>query len=109
MASEIAKSILAPWRMIPCCSTAVPTTNPGTSCRNTSGIPKASHSHTNRAALSAEFTSRAPPRTIGLEATMPTARPPTRASPVTTLRAHAAFISKNEPGSTTSAMTLCMS
>ena len=35
-------------------------------------MPKASHSHTKRAALSAEFTSSAPPSTIGWLATMPT-------------------------------------
>ena len=45
---------------------------PGTSCRNTSGMLNASHSHTNRAALSAAFTSSAPPSTIGWLATMPT-------------------------------------
>ena len=35
---------------------------PGTSTRNTSGMPKASHRFTNRAALSAESLSRMPPR-----------------------------------------------
>ena len=72
VASEMAKSILAPWRMMPCFSTADPTMKPGTSIRNTSGIPNASHSHVKRAALSAEFTSRAPPSTIGWLARMPT-------------------------------------
>ena len=72
VASDTANSILAPWRMMPCFSTAEPTTKPGTSCRNTSGMPYASHSHTNRADLSAEFTSSVPPSTFGCDATMPT-------------------------------------
>src|SRR3954466_766607 len=64
--------------MIPCFSTAEPTVNPGTSCRNTSGMPKASHSHTKRAALSADVTSRVPPSTLGCEATLPAGSPPQR-------------------------------
>src|SRR3954464_9945452 len=48
--------------MIPAASTFVPTMKPGTSTRNTSGIPKASQSVTKRAALSAESLSSTPPR-----------------------------------------------
>ena len=95
--------------MIPCFSTADPTVNPGTSCRNTSGMPKASHSHTKRAALSAEFTSRVPPSTLGCEATMPAGWPPNRAKPVITFRAHSGFIGKKSPSSTIEWMTLYMS
>src|SRR3954464_3189467 len=62
VASLTANNILAPWRMMPCFSTALPTMKPGTSCRNTSGMLNASHSHTNRAGLSAAFTSSAHPR-----------------------------------------------
>ena len=64
-ADDIAAIILAPWRMMPWRSTSTPTMNPGTSCRNTSGMPNASHSETNRAALSAESTKIAPLRTLG--------------------------------------------
>ena len=109
VASDTANSILAPWRMMPCFSTAVPTMKPGTSCRNTSGMSKASHSHTNRAALSAAFTSRAPPSTMGWLATMPIGWPPTRARPVTMFFAHAGFMGKNSPSSTISWITFTMS
>ena len=95
VASLTANSILAPCRMMPCFSTADPTMKPGTSCRNTSGMLNASHSHTKRAALSAAFTSSAPPSTIGWFATMPTGWPPTRASPVTRFFAHSGFIQKH--------------
>src|SRR6478735_6606742 len=44
VAEATACSIFAPWRMIPAASTLVPTMNPGTSTRNTSGIANASHS-----------------------------------------------------------------
>src|SRR4051795_13730609 len=72
VASDTAVIILAPWRMIPCRSTAVPTMNPGTSARNSSGTLNASHSCTNLVALSAESTNSTPPLNIGLFATTPT-------------------------------------
>ena len=62
--------------------------NPGTSCRNTSGMLNASHSEMKRAALSAESTKIAPLRTLGWLATMPTTRPSRRASPTTISCAH---------------------
>ena len=61
VALDTAYNIFAPWRMMPCCSTFVPTMKPGTSCRNSSGMLNASQRFTKRAALSAEFTSRTPP------------------------------------------------
>ena len=73
--------IFAPARMMPWRSTLVPIMNPGTSARNNSGRPNASHSPMNRAALSAESTNNTPPLTIGWLATMPTARPSIRPSP----------------------------
>ena len=109
VASLTANSILAPCRMIPCFSTALPTMKPGTSCRNTSGMLNASHSHTKRAALSAAFTSSAPPSTIGWLATMPTGRPSMRASAVTRFFAHSGFIQSTSPSSTIALTTLRMS
>ena len=79
---------------------------PGTSIRNTSGMLKASQSQTNRAALSAEFTSRAPPSTMGWLARMPTGWPPMRARPVTMFLAQSGLIGKNSPSSTTACTTL---
>ena len=79
VALATACSIFAPWRMIPACSTFVPTMKPGTSIRNTSGIPNALQRFTKRAALSAESLSRMPPSCLGWLATIPTGRPPMRA------------------------------
>ena len=62
VASAIAAIIFAPCLMMPCRSTAVPTMKPGTSARNSSGIPNASQVWMNRAALSAESTNSTPPR-----------------------------------------------
>ncbi len=103
VASLTAVISLAPWRMMPWRSTSVPIMNPGTSARNTSGRLKASHSHTNRATLSAESTNRTPPLTIGWLATMPTARPSIRPSPQTTSAANSRLISKKLSVSTTAA------
>ncbi len=86
-ASAMAEIILAPWRMMPARSTTLPIMNPGTSARNSNGMPKASHNHTKRAALSAESTKSTPPFHLGWLATMPTARPPRRAKPVMISRA----------------------
>ena len=58
--------ILAPCRMMPCFSTAVPTMKPGTSARNSSGTLNASQSCTKRVALSAESTKSTPPLNIEL-------------------------------------------
>ena len=92
--------------MIPCFSTALPTRNPGQSMRNTSGTLNASQSQTKRAALSAAFTSSAPPRTIGWFATMPAGRPPNRANPVTRFFAQSGFIGKKSPSSAIELITL---
>ena len=62
-----------------------------------------------RAALSAASTSSAPPSTIGWFATIPTGRPPIRASPVIRLRAQAGLISKSRPWSTRCPITFFMS
>jgi hypothetical protein len=99
VASATVNSIFAPCRMIPCFSTAEPTGKPGQSIRNTSGMPSASHSQSNRAALSAAFTSRAPPRNIGWFATMPAGLPAKRTNPVTRFRAHSGFMGKKSPSS----------
>src|SRR5947207_8685702 len=61
VASEMAVTILAPWRMIPWRSTSVPTMKPGTSDRNSSGMTKASQHQTNRDALSGESTNSTAP------------------------------------------------
>ena len=66
VALATAYSIFAPWLMIPSASTFVPTMKPGTSIRNTSGMPKALHKFTKRAALSAESLSRMPAELLGL-------------------------------------------
>ena len=42
VAALITCSILAPWRMMPACSTLLPTMKPGTSWRKTSGMLNAS-------------------------------------------------------------------
>src|SRR5206468_1087822 len=100
-----ANSIFEPWRMVPSFSTFDPTRKPGQSIRKTSGMWKASQSHTNRAALSAALTSIAPPRNIGWFATIPKGRPPNRAKPVTKDRAQSGFIGKSSPSSTSDLMT----
>src|SRR5439155_16876163 len=109
VASETAVISLAPWRMIPCRSTADPIMNPGTSARKSSGMLNASHSHTNRATLSAESTNRTPPRCAGWFATTPTTSPSSRPSPQMTSLAKSGLISKNESSSTTPATSAYMS
>ena len=100
VASDIAAIILAPCLMMPCRSTAVPTMKPGTSARNSSGMPNASQVWMNRAALSAESTNSTPPLNMGLFAITPVTCPSSRAKPVTTSRAHSAWTSKKESSST---------
>ena len=100
MASATALIILAPCRMMPWRSTAVPTMKPGTSARNSSGTLNASQSWMNRAALSAESVKSTPPLNMGLLATTPMARPSSRANPTTSSRAHSAWISSSDPSST---------
>jgi len=100
VASDIAAIIRAPCLMIPCRSTAVPTMKPGTSARNSSGMPNASQVWMNRAALSAESTNKTPPLCSGLLAITPITYPASRPNPVTTSRAHSAWTSKNESSST---------
>jgi hypothetical protein len=75
VASATAEIILAPWRMMPMRSTALPIMKPGTSAKNSSGTLKASHSQMKRAALSAESTNSTPPFHLGWLATIPTVRP----------------------------------
>jgi len=109
VASLTAVTIFAPWRMIPWRSTSVPIMNPGTSARNSSGTLNASHSQTNRAALSAESTNSTPPFCIGLLATMPTGRPSSSASPVITSGANSGIRSKNDSASMSPSIRSCMS
>src|SRR2546428_354713 len=85
--------------MMPARSTLLPTMKPGTSWKNTSGTPKASHSMMKRAALSAESMSRAPPSTIGWLAITPTGWPLSRARAVTMFLAQPGLISKSRPWS----------
>src|SRR6266496_4838099 len=82
VAQEMLCKNLAPCRRMPLCSTSRPTTNPGTSTRNTSGIPNESQILMNFAALSASSTEIAPALTIGCDATMPAGRPAKRQKPV---------------------------
>ena len=79
VASETALIIFAPWRMIPWRSTSVPIMNPGTSARKSSGTLNALQVAMKRAALSAESTNRTPPLYLGWLATIPIARPSSRA------------------------------
>jgi hypothetical protein len=99
VASEIALIILAPCRMMPCFSTALPTMKPGTSERKSNGTLNASHIWTNRVTLSAESTKSTPPLNIELLPTTPTASPSSRPNPTVTSRAHSAWISKKESSS----------
>ena len=98
VASATAVIILAPWRMMPCRSTAVPTMNPGTSARNSSGMLNASHSQMNRARL----VGRVDEQHAALDAPScwrrcrPTA-PSSRPKPMISSRANSGLISKNEP------------
>ena len=108
VASATAEIIFAPCRMIPWRSTPLPIMKPGTSARNTSGSPNASHSQMKRAALSAESTNSTPPFHFGWLATMPTARPSRRAKPVTSSRANSFLSSKKLPSSTSASMTSWM-
>jgi hypothetical protein len=100
VASAIAVIILAPCRMMPCFSTALPTMKPGTSERKINGRLNASHSCTNRVALSAESTNSTPPLNIELLPSTPTAWPSSRANPTVISRAQRAWISKYDPSST---------
>ena len=109
VAFATACSILAPWRMIPASSTFVPTMNPGTSMRNSSGMEYALQRLTKRAALSAESLSRIPPRCLGWLATIPVGRPPKRARQVMIVRAQRPLMSKYSPSSTIRRMTSYMS
>ena len=103
VASDTAEIIFAPWRMIPWRSTSAPIMNPGTSARNSSGTLNALQVQMKRAALSAESTNSTPPLNFGWLATIPTARPSMRASPVTTSGANSRLTSKKLPSSQTAA------
>ena len=109
VASEMAVMSLAPWRMMPWRSTALPIMNPGTSARKIRGMLNASHSHTKRATLSDESTNSTPPLCSGWFATTPTTSPSSRPSPVITSGANVGLISKKESSSTTPATIAYMS
>src|SRR5215212_6046239 len=83
--------------MIPASSTLVPTMNPGTSIRKTSGSPNALQRLTKRAALSAESLSRMPPSWRGWLPTIPTGRPPIRARQVMIVFANCGLRSSHAP------------
>ena len=82
---------------------------PGTSWRNSSGIPYASQRLMKRAALSAESFSRMPPSCFGCDATIPIGRPPIRAKHVMIVFANCGFMSKYSPSSTIRRMISYMS
>jgi hypothetical protein len=82
VASANAYRSLAPWRMIPPYSCAVPGRKPGTSSNTSSGMLNASQNRTNRAAFSLDSMSSVPARTFGWFATTPTVLPSSRANPV---------------------------
>ena len=65
---------MIPWR-----STALPIMKPGTSARKSSGMLKALQVLMKRAALSEESTKSTPPFCFGWLATIPIARPSSRA------------------------------
>ena len=95
--------------MIPWYSWSVPGRNPGTSTNVTSGMLNASHVRTNRAAFSDASMSSVPASTLGWLATIPTARPSSRANPITTFIAQNGKTSKKSPSSTMRRITSCMS
>ncbi len=82
---------------------------PGTSARNSSGMLNALQVWMKRAALSEESTNRTPPLTLGWLATTPITRPSSRAYPTISSLAQRAWISRNEPPSTTPSISRCMS
>ena len=67
--------------MIPFHSCSVPGKNPGTSTRVITGIPKASHVRTKRAAFSLAAISKVPAKACGWFAMIPTEWPSTRPKP----------------------------
>ncbi len=93
VASANAYSSLAPCRMMPPYSCAVPGRNPGTSSNTTSGMLNASQNRTNRAAFSLDSMSSVPASTFGWLATTPTVRPSSRANPVRIDIAYSAWTS----------------
>ena len=91
--------------MMPPYSWSTPGRKPGTSTNVTSGMLKASHVRTKRAAFSDDSMSSTPASTIGWLPTMPTGWPSSRANPHTMLPAQFGKYSKKSPSSTTAAMT----
>src|SRR5262245_45278045 len=94
---------------MPARSTFVPTMKPATSARYTSGMLNALQSQMKRAPLSDESGNSTPPFTLGWLATMPTTRPPMRASPVMISGANNRLMSNQEPASITRSITSYMS
>src|SRR5438093_1228348 len=101
VASQYAKSSLAPCLMMPPNSCAVPGRKPGTSTKVTSGTLKQSQKRTKRAAFTEAAMSRQPARCAGWLATMPTGRPPSRPKPTTMFGANVACTSKKYRSSST--------
>ena len=85
-------------------SASLPIRKPGVSAMKTSGTLKLSQSTMKFVILEQASASRAPPLKRGLEATMPTVRPSSLASPVTAARAKRSLRPKKLPGSTIASM-----
>jgi hypothetical protein len=81
-------SSLAPRRMMPPYSCAVPGRNPGTSSNTRMGMLNASQNRTKRAAFSLDSKSSVPASTFGWLAITPTGIPSSRVKPVRMLIAH---------------------
>ena len=81
VASANAYSSLAPWRMMPPHSCAVPGRKPGTSQNVSSGMLNASQVRTKRAALADASMSSTPASCAGWLPTIPTVKPSSREKP----------------------------
>ena len=95
--------------MIPPHSCVVPGRNPGTSTNVISGMLKASHVRTKRAALTDASMSSTPASARGWLPTMPTVVPFRRAKPQIMFWAKCSWISRNSPSSTHNRTTSRMS
>src|SRR4051794_14203685 len=95
--------------MMPPYSWSTPGRKPGTSTNVTSGMLKASHVRTKRAAFSELSMSSTPASTMGWFPTMPMGMPLSRPNPHTIERPQWAKYSRNSPSSVTAVMTFFMS
>ena len=95
--------------MIPACSAALPTMNPGVSARNMIGKLNASQSEANAAIFRHVSGKRIPPRRSELFAMIPAGIPSMRAKAVITSRAYRPRCSRSDPSSINDKITSCMS